>query len=1169
MPNISQKFSFDASGVSRSLTNITKGFNNATNALNNLNNAANNAKGLNSIVGGAKKAQGAVGRLTVSWQTLARIVSTQITVRLFAGFVSQVSQAIQSARDLGTAIAEIKTISGTLPVGDLTNEVLALSSALGQASQEVAEGVYQTLSNQVVDATHAMEFYEKAARLANVTNAESADTVNALSSVMNSYNLAFEDTDAVMDSLFKTIEIGRIRMGDMANAIGRVTPLAAQMGVSWNEVAAALAVMTRQGVNVSTAVTQMRSVLQKLLRPGEEMQALFEKWNVETAPQAIQKFGGLEGVFKAIAKETGNDAKAIGELFQRVRSITGYMAAATDGGKTYAEALREIGDAGGAAKQAIEEFENTDAFRNRQAVEDMKNAWTEIGMTLLPIATGAAYGFKGALELLQGTLNLVTFGMTDFKVELDKIYPGLSKLLGITDDTAKAQAALEETAKRVAAAYGKDMPQAFDDTKKAYADWVSDVRKKEGQVRKSFEESVKAANKRLKVAADGIVGYYSDSITKLKKFLDDAKNLAKDSAEEVADLQSEIQDRQLQQQLDRWEGNYAQQSRILEDATQKATRAAEQAAKALDPTDEGSKEAALNAYDRAIAYAEQNKQLAESNKQNFMASRYEDEIQKLIKGKIGVVEQYNQKVQESVSKVKDELQTREEEKAALEDLFKREQDLLKERAKTTDPAAIADIDKQLIDVVEEIRSKLASDAAKAATTGIDKDFAEASQGFQRAMDAAHFNWAVEVERLEAELASKTFQLKAQVGLEGQTAADADTVTGGQLPGESASSFGERALGKAQDILKDNIETVRQLRSEDILRQGAVQQLNAAYTEGNNILNQQGETVLRGIQGVQTMTSGFRALVTLGLSRTTQAEQTEQAERLVEQRMGAEIALMEQLGNLKEQASRNEYISQDELTKAQQLFDEAVKQGQLDDTQKGNAQKQLDLLTQIQERQRTINKLKAETPQEEVNAAQRLNDALDRKVKAEEEAATKAGETQQKTSATVTPAQQVGQGLQNAGQGAEATAQASGQTLPNLVAAASAASQLAAQLERAAVASQQVSVGGGAVAYHGGPMRRYFAAGGNLGQLTRGQDKIFTALSAGETVINSKNSRRFFSELNAMNQGNQPVYREQGGPVTNVGDINVSVNGGDSSQQTVREIAHALRREVQRGNIKLR
>jgi ribosomal protein S9 len=86
---------------------------------------------------------------------------------------------------------------------------------------------------------------------------------------------------------------------------------------------------------------------------------------------------------------------------------------------------------------------------------------------------------------------------------------------------------------------------------------------------------------------------------------------------------------------------------------------------------------------------------------------------------------------------------------------------------------------------------------------------------------------------------------------------------------------------------------------------------------------------------------------------------------------------------------------------------------------------------------------------------------------------------------------------------------------------------------------------------------------------RGQDRQLTALARGETVVNRKQSRRFFSELNAMNQGSQPVYRDQGGPVTNVGDVNVTVQGGDTSQQTVRGIGHALRRELKRGNITLR
>jgi hypothetical protein len=115
------------------------------------------------------------------------------------------------------------------------------------------------------------------------------------------------------------------------------------------------------------------------------------------------------------------------------------------------------------------------------------------------------------------------------------------------------------------------------------------------------------------------------------------------------------------------------------------------------------------------------------------------------------------------------------------------------------------------------------------------------------------------------------------------------------------------------------------------------------------------------------------------------------------------------------------------------------------------------------------------------------------------------------------------------------------------------------IEAARAVAMAGSGGGTATARFG----RFFAFGG------RGTDTIPAMLSEGESVISARNTRRFSSQINAMNQGSQPVYREQGGPVTNVGDINVSVNGGDSSQQTMREIGRALRREIQRGTIKLR
>ena len=81
---------------------------------------------------------------------------------------------------------------------------------------------------------------------------------------------------------------------------------------------------------------------------------------------------------------------------------------------------------------------------------------------------------------------------------------------------------------------------------------------------------------------------------------------------------------------------------------------------------------------------------------------------------------------------------------------------------------------------------------------------------------------------------------------------------------------------------------------------------------------------------------------------------------------------------------------------------------------------------------------------------------------------------------------------------------------------------------------------------------------------RGTDTIPAMLSPGEFVMNAAATQRFASQLIAMNAGIQPAFRSEGGHVTNIGDINVTVTGGGSSRQTGRSIAAELRRELRRG-----
>lgn len=124
---------------------------------------------------------------------------------------------------------------------------------------------------------------------------------------------------------------------------------------------------------------------------------------------------------------------------------------------------------------------------------------------------------------------------------------------------------------------------------------------------------------------------------------------------------------------------------------------------------------------------------------------------------------------------------------------------------------------------------------------------------------------------------------------------------------------------------------------------------------------------------------------------------------------------------------------------------------------------------------------------------------------------------------------------------------------------------AESMQTAAAASQQIRAPGAVQSkYAGEAMLRpkYFANGGTA----RGVDTIPIMAAPGESIINADSTAKFFSQLQAINAGQRPIYRESGGNVT-TGDINITVKGGDSTETTVRDIGIKLRREFRRGSLK--
>lgn len=343
--------------------------------------------------------------VNVSWRSYLRYFITRIAYRAFINFASAVREGIRAASELAIRISEVRTIAqeSTKTVGDWSREFLRLSNSFPESTLEIAEAAYQALSNQVVNAGQATEFLREALRLSNTTMARASEAVNALSSVINSYGLDASQAGELSAQFFKIVELGRIRLGEIANDIGNLTVIGNQMGVSFAEIGAGLTTITRQGVKTDQAMTLLRNVMLKLIKPTKDLQALFEsEFGVSNIEQAVGAFG-LAGVFERLEEATRGSATEIAKLFSRIRATVG--ATSLFGGENrqqFESDLQAILFAStDSYGKAVQLAFDTPARRLQLEVQKIKNYFVEdIGFAVLAAADNINTGIGGATNVI-------------------------------------------------------------------------------------------------------------------------------------------------------------------------------------------------------------------------------------------------------------------------------------------------------------------------------------------------------------------------------------------------------------------------------------------------------------------------------------------------------------------------------------------------------------------------------------------------------------------------------------------------------------------------------------------------------------------------------------------------------------------------------------------------
>ena len=162
---------------------------------------------------------------------MARVVMTQAIVRALSTIRDAFAESYESALQFSKQVGEIRAIDPGRNFGAIAADIRQLSDAFNQPLTSVAEAQYQTISDQFVTAADRANILTAANQLAKTGADELSAAAQLLTGALNAYGeIVRHGWIASGPVLRDRSNLGRLRMGELGTAMGRVQAIGHELG---------------------------------------------------------------------------------------------------------------------------------------------------------------------------------------------------------------------------------------------------------------------------------------------------------------------------------------------------------------------------------------------------------------------------------------------------------------------------------------------------------------------------------------------------------------------------------------------------------------------------------------------------------------------------------------------------------------------------------------------------------------------------------------------------------------------------------------------------------------------------------------------------------------------------------------------------------------------------
>jgi TP901 family phage tail tape measure protein len=303
--------------------------------------------------------------------------------------------AIQASRNFEMSMKKIQGLVGlsAKEVQSFEKDILRMASDVARSPLELADAMY-FISSAGIRGAEAVDVLKESAKAAAAGLGETKVIADALTSVINAYGDGNYSAARAADVLTAAVKEGKVEADQLAPSLGKVLPIAATFGATFEDVSAGMASLTRTGTTAGTAAIYLRQVMSQLLKPAKA--ARDELYAAGTSAEEVRKNVQENGLLDALsmlnAKLGGTDTSlavsGLTKVFGNVRALQAVLSLLGPNLEENRRIFDQVGMSAGDAAEAFRVYTETADYKFKQAISSSQTALIGLGNALMPFATG-------------------------------------------------------------------------------------------------------------------------------------------------------------------------------------------------------------------------------------------------------------------------------------------------------------------------------------------------------------------------------------------------------------------------------------------------------------------------------------------------------------------------------------------------------------------------------------------------------------------------------------------------------------------------------------------------------------------------------------------------------------------------------------------------------------